>query len=360
MAVWKAINIVADGEKIDYPILLGEWVAQPTEEHDEEIKDTIIEELGRAPLYSAEVITYDVVEAEGKGFDDDIHFFARSDYGCKKYENWWELYDLDIPESDKGVYIGKWYYEWDKNDDPTTDNLECMGMLDKTLRDWLGCSLIEKQEEIDRRRSLEDELKDKKQAVMLESIKNTKTEEYLKKQSKADQKVIQQLHNKNKKLAEEVMKLKEKTKWCLSEEMIESTSADSIEEFEADVRDNWKELENISQFKAEVVEAMDFDDDLEDSDIIDGITTMNQEYDPTKISELEAENKKLIEDCYNSEYVKKLEHNIKNYFKSEQTLVSKIKKLERENKDRADRRERLVSQIRELEAENKKLRDVIG
>ena len=47
-----------------------------------------------------------------------------------------------------------------------------------------------------------------------------------------------------------------------------------------------KQNEELKQFKAEVIDAMDFDDDLEDGDIIDGITNMNQEYDPTKLDEL--------------------------------------------------------------------------
>lgn len=41
---------------------------------------------------------------------------------------------------------------------------------------------------------------------------------------------------------DEIEKLK---LWCLSDEMIEQTSAETIEEFEQDVRDNWDEIENL-------------------------------------------------------------------------------------------------------------------
>jgi hypothetical protein len=82
--------------------------------------------------------------------------------------------------------------------------------------------------------------------------------------------------------------------------MIRNQSADAIEKLLAENEKlkqelNWKKIdiqkevkryEELKQFKAEVIDAMDFDDDLEDGDIIDGITNMNQEYDPTKLDEL--------------------------------------------------------------------------
>jgi chromosome segregation ATPase len=43
----------------------------------------------------------------------------------------------------------------------------------------------------------------------------------------------------NEKLKEEIKNIKD---WCLSDEMKEQTSAETIEEFEADVRDNWDEI----------------------------------------------------------------------------------------------------------------------
>lgn len=237
--VWEAINIVADGEQIETPVY---WVDKP---EDYEIKDIIIEacRMDKEP----EVLTYDKVECKGIGKDTDIHFFARTDYGINKFNTWEDLYrwgkEHEIEERDLNVYIGKWYYNLCREDCPTTDQLQELGLINHTLEEWLNDQVRERE--------------NLKHAVMLESIKNTKTEEYLKKQSKADQKVIQQLHNKNKKLAEEVMKLKEKTKWCLSDEMIESTSADSIEEFEADVRDNWKELEKLEYEKKELRDWVD-------------------------------------------------------------------------------------------------------
>ena len=57
----------------------------------------------------------------------------------------------------------------------------------------------------------------------------------------------------NKKLQEENKKLQE---WCLSTEMIDDTSAETIEEFERDVRDNWKEntefTEEIDELKEKI------------------------------------------------------------------------------------------------------------
>ena len=57
----------------------------------------------------------------------------------------------------------------------------------------------------------------------------------------------------NKKLQEENKKLKE---WSLSTQMIEDTSAETIEEFERDVRDNWKEntefTEEIDELKEKI------------------------------------------------------------------------------------------------------------
>lgn len=44
--------------------------------------------------------------------------------------------------------------------------------------------------------------------------------------------------------------IKKLKKWSLSEDMIETTSAETIEEFESDVRDNWRELEQLKEQQA--------------------------------------------------------------------------------------------------------------
>ena len=46
------------------------------------------------------------------------------------------------------------------------------------------------------------------------------------------------------KLHSEIEKLK---KWSLSKDMIERTSAETIEEFEKDVRDNWNYIEKLEE-----------------------------------------------------------------------------------------------------------------
>ena len=46
-------------------------------------------------------------------------------------------------------------------------------------------------------------------------------------------------------------------KWSLSKDMIESTSAETIEEFEKDVRDNWTELENLQERNEELSEEVE-------------------------------------------------------------------------------------------------------
>lgn len=56
------------------------------------------------------------------------------------------------------------------------------------------------------------------------------------------QQQIEVLQRRNKRITKENEKLK---LWCLSDEMIEQTSAETIEEFEQDVRDNWDDIENL-------------------------------------------------------------------------------------------------------------------
>jgi len=64
--------------------------------------------------------------------------------------------------------------------------------------------------------------------------------------------VNQQIHDDQKErereiddLKHEIEKLRKFKDWCLSDEMKEQTSAETIEEFEQDVRDNWDEIENL-------------------------------------------------------------------------------------------------------------------
>jgi len=57
------------------------------------------------------------------------------------------------------------------------------------------------------------------------------------------------LEEENKKLQEENKKLKE---WSLSPEMIEDTSAETIEEFESDIRDNWTEIRELQEYKKQL------------------------------------------------------------------------------------------------------------
>jgi len=76
----------------------------------------------------------------------------------------------------------------------------------------------------------------------------------------ATEKIAQEssdLDNENKKLKNEIKRLKNEMKlraikstpeeWCLSDEMKEQTSAETIEEFEQDVRDNWDEMKLLKK-----------------------------------------------------------------------------------------------------------------
>lgn len=74
----------------------------------------------------------------------------------------------------------------------------------------------------------------------------------------------EELNKKNEDLKKEILKLKEENEelnkknggWCLSHSMIEQTSAETVEHFERDVRDNWEELiqneEEIDNLKEEI------------------------------------------------------------------------------------------------------------
>jgi anion-transporting ArsA/GET3 family ATPase len=70
----------------------------------------------------------------------------------------------------------------------------------------------------------------------------------------ATEKIAQEnsdLHNEIKKLKNEMKLLKDENEkhrvWCLSDEMIERTSAETIEEFEMDVEDNWVEMKLLKK-----------------------------------------------------------------------------------------------------------------
>lgn len=58
------------------------------------------------------------------------------------------------------------------------------------------------------------------------------------------QQQVEVLKRRNKRITKENENLK---LWCLSDEMIKQTSAETIEEFEKDVRDNWDEIENLKE-----------------------------------------------------------------------------------------------------------------
>ena len=74
----------------------------------------------------------------------------------------------------------------------------------------------------------------------------------------------------NHKLEKENEKLKE---WSLSPEMIEDTSAETIEEFESDIRDNWREINELQEENKK----LQFDYDTR-GDIVKGLVeTMDSE-----------------------------------------------------------------------------------
>ena len=77
-----------------------------------------------------------------------------------------------------------------------------------------------------------------------ESEEIKKLKEY---QRKYENKIFcleQHIAGANHKLEKENEKLKE---WSLSPEMIEDTSAETIEEFESDIRDNWREIKELQE-----------------------------------------------------------------------------------------------------------------
>jgi len=57
--------------------------------------------------------------------------------------------------------------------------------------------------------------------------------------------VILYLRRKVDSYEKEIEKLRKIKDWCLSDEMVEQTSAETIEEFEQDVRDNWDEIKEL-------------------------------------------------------------------------------------------------------------------
>jgi cob(I)alamin adenosyltransferase len=81
------------------------------------------------------------------------------------------------------------------------------------------------------------------------------------------------------------------------------------------------------------------------------------------MEELEKEKDKLLEDCYNSEYVKKLEKNIKDYYNDTEKLESQILKLQDENTEIRKQGEKefeyLRTKIEKLEKENERLKNPV-
>ena len=54
-----------------------------------------------------------------------------------------------------------------------------------------------------------------------------------------------------------------------------------------------QENKELKQFKKDVIDATQYDDDLEDQEYIDGIKEMESNYDPDMIEELKEENREL-------------------------------------------------------------------
>lgn len=115
-------------------------------------------------------------------------------------------------------------------------------------------------------------------------------------------------------------------KWSLSKDMIESTSAETIEEFEKDVRDNWKELEelqnSIESISNEYMSGEETIDDIRDY--------IEQKTD--EIVELKEENENL-ENMLGESYSKHDVYDLKEELKisAEQARVYGDKLLEKED-----------------------------
>ena len=140
---------------------------------------------------------------------------------------------------------------------------------------------------------------------------------------------IEALKKENEKLKrEKVMVLKQNKrlqKWSVSGKMREDTSADDIKEFEADVRDNWKDLQELKKFRDEVMEILQFDEDESWAD--DKVLDVIRDYED-----------------FTSKDMKKWDH-----FQEAQSLSYEVKKLK---KDVAFQKECYGDQKRETDIEH--------
>jgi hypothetical protein len=150
---------------------------------------------------------------------------------------------------------------------------------------------------------------------------------------------IEALKKENEKLKrEKVMVLKQNKrlqKWSVSGKMREDTSADDIKEFEADVRDNWKDLQELKKFRDEVMEILQFDEDESWAD--DKVLDVIRDYED-----------------FTSKDMKKWDH-----FQEAQSLSYEVKKLMKEIEmvqiARTNENVERNCNISELKKENNKL-----
>lgn len=109
------------------------------------------------------------------------------------------------------------------------------------------------EEDLDRKQEEKDKVWEQWGKVTSKKLKLHAENEKLKKQvSSLQDHIIKKIENQYGEQLEALEKENEKLKkWSLSDDMIESTSAESIEEFERDVRDNWKELVENNELNEE-------------------------------------------------------------------------------------------------------------
>ena len=146
-------------------------------------------------------------------------------------------------------------------------------------------------------------------------------------------------------LKEENEELKDKIKWCISDEMRKDTSAETIEEFEKDVRENWSELNELNQLTEE--SAIDYvynhtdkyDDWIQSSTSFLKLKEENKDLkEKNETSWQEGYNEGELENSVDTEYleekdeeIKKLKKNMSRFQDEMLTMAEELRELEEED-----------------------------
>jgi len=131
------------------------------------------------------------------------------------------------------------------------------------------------------------------------------------------------LMDENKKLKEENKKLKEDNERLAKEwaGVINTATAKIQRKYDALEQDHFKleeEIEELKSFKSQVIEAMKYDDDLDDEDIINGIRGMEED---------------IVGECELKEQLEDVKEENKKLKKKYELSLEQTEKLEEENKN---------------------------